>query len=222
MEPTDAPRDPDVPPPIDVPWAMKPLESADTRVEVLPDGRREYSIVHDVLCDVTPAMVVWWLKHMDGEVEIAGRAIPRYRAWHPVDHVFVRYVRRADDGSNMGPGSRVHIRESFGAERRYRVDVVDDVLRLDEGGFVHVNRRAGLEVARMEYVFEAVPGGTRYANRLIVGVPTPLLGPFNRHVTPRLFSDAQGRRWLRHNVEEVGNLERFLPALYDAERSRQR
>jgi hypothetical protein len=211
--------DPELPPPFEVPWTMKPLESADTHVEVLPDGRRKYAIVHDVVRDVTPAMIVWWLKHMDGEVEIAGRVIPRYRAWHPRDHVSVRYARRAHDGSNMGPGSRVHIRESFGREARYRVDVVDDVLRLDEGGFVHVHRRAGVELVRMEYTFEAIPGGTRYRNFLIAGTGSRFLRPLDALVARR-FPDAMGRRWLLHNVEEVGNLERFLPALYEAERVR--
>lgn len=28
-------------------------------------------------------------------------------------------------------------------------------------------------------------------------------------------SEDMGRAWLKHNVEEVGNFERFLPALYD-------
>jgi hypothetical protein len=32
----------------------------------------------------------------------------------------------------------------------------------------------------------------------------------------RLFTEAMGRAWLKHNVEEVGNLEFFLPALYAA------
>lgn len=206
-----------LPEPLDVPWTMKPLESAETSAEYLPDGRFRCSIVHDVLRDVTPAMIVWWLKHMDGDVEIGGRAIPRYRAWHPRDHVRVTYVRKAADGSNMGPGSRVRIQEYFGRNPAYRVDIVEDVLRLDEGGFIHAKRVAGVEVARMEYTFERVASGTRYENCLIGGTTAPLLrAPFNRLVRPRLLSDAMARAWLTHNVEEVGNLEHFLPALYES------
>jgi hypothetical protein len=33
-------------------------------------------------------------------------------------------------------------------------------------------------------------------------------------VRPRVFGDDLARAWLRHNVEEVGNLENFLPHLY--------
>jgi len=32
-----------------------------------------------------------------------------------------------------------------------------------------------------------------------------------------IFSDLMGPAWLRHNVEEVGNFERFLPELYARE-----
>lgn len=205
-----------LPPPLEVPWTMKPLESAETRVSVLPDGRLECSIVHDVVRDVTPEMIVWWLQHMDGELELGGHQIPRYRAWHPRDHVAVRYARRADDGSNMGPGSQVHIRECFARNPAWQVDIVDDVLRLDPGGFVHVHRALGVEVFRMEYTFERVPGGTRYVNRLVAGATAPLARSLvNSLVRPRLFPDEMGHAWLTHNVEEVGNLQFFLPTLYE-------
>ena len=197
---------------------MKPLDSAQTQVDALPDGRRRYAIVHDVLRDVTPEMLVWWFQHMDGVVEIAGRQVPRYRAWHPIDHVMLTYLRPADDGAAMGPGSRMRIVELFGGEERYRVDATEDVLRLDPGGFVHVNRRAGVEVARMEYTFERVAGGTLYRNSLVVGASAPLLRPLNALVAPLVFPDHMGRRWLQHNVEEVGNFEHFLPQLYETER----
>lgn len=202
--------------PLEVPWTMKPLESAETKLERLPDGRLQCSIVHDLIRDVTPEMIVWWLKNMDGDVEIGGQPVPRYRAWHPRDHIAVRYARLAADGSNMGPGSRVHIRECLG--RTFPVDIVDDVLRLDPGGFVHVNRRLGTEIVRMEYSFERVPGGTRYSNRLIVGARLPMVRHlFNGVVRPQLFPDEMGKAWLVHNVEEVGNLQFFLPALYESE-----
>jgi hypothetical protein len=36
-----------------------------------------------------------------------------------------------------------------------------------------------------------------------------------------VFGDLMGPAWLRHNVEEVGNFEHFLPGLYAAEVARQ-
>jgi hypothetical protein len=47
------------------------------------------------------------------------------------------------------------------------------------------------------------------------------LGPFGRGVNAwlrrRTFPDDKARAWLTHNVEEVGNFESFLPALYERE-----
>ncbi len=208
----------DLPPPIEIPWTMKPLESAETSTERLPDGRMRWSIVHDILHGVTPQMLVWWFKHMDGDVEIAGTSIPRYRAWHPRDHVALTYVRKADDGSNMGPGSQMRIQEYFARNPEWYVDIVDDVIQLDERGFIHVHEVAGIEVARMEYTFERTPAGTLYRNCLVAGMTAPILrAPFNALIRPRLLSDAMGHAWLTHNVEEVGNLEHFLPELFEAE-----
>jgi hypothetical protein len=38
----------------------------------------------------------------------------------------------------------------------------------------------------------------------------------NHLVRPRVFSDAMGTAWLRHNVEEVSMFENILPSLYAA------
>lgn len=81
---------------------------------------------------------------------------------------------------------------------------------------MHANLRAGVEVARRENTFERVDGGTLYGNCLIAGMQLPFVRrPFNALVRPRLFSDDIGRAWLRHDVEEVGNLQLFLPDSYE-------
>jgi hypothetical protein len=36
----------------------------------------------------------------------------------------------------------------------------------------------------------------------------------NPLIRRRVFTEAMGLAWLKHNVEEVGNLEYILPALY--------
>lgn len=204
-----------VPRPIEVPWEMKGVDTADLAVEELDDGRLRFSILHGVIEGVTPTMIVWFLKNMDGVIEVGGRTVPRYRAWHPRDHVAVAYVRRSRDGSNMGPGSRVRIQELFGADPANAVDVVEDVERLDEGGFVHGSRRAGHEVVRMEYTFDLTARGTLYRNSLTVGAPAgPLRAPLNHWILPRLFPREKGIAWQKHNVEEVGNWQFFLPRLY--------
>ena len=115
-------------PPLTVPWTMKPLDSADRSIDELDDGRLRFSLVHEIIEGVTPRMLVWWFKHLDGDVDVDGQTMSRYRAWHPIDHVRVTYVTRAENGDAMGPGSKVHIEEFFGARPEYKIDIIDEVI----------------------------------------------------------------------------------------------
>jgi hypothetical protein len=51
-------------------------------------------------------------------------------------------------------------------------------------------------------------GATGLVGRLI----NPLIRRF-------AFDEARGRAWIKHNIEEVGNFESFLPRLYASEAS---
>lgn len=215
------PRD-DVPAPLEVPWTMKPVASAESGVEQLDDGRLRAWIRHDLLAGVSPAMLDWWFRHLEGDMLLEGVRVPRYRVWHPRDHVAFRYVRPPRPGKSAG--AVFHIREVFGRDPRWSVDVRTDVLRLDTRGFTHRPRLFGLQLVRMDYRFARVAGGTRYENSLEFGFPRSI---GSRSLTRRINTLLQGREfpaerahaWIRHNVEEVGNFEHFLPALHAAEGS---
>jgi len=209
-----------LPDPIPVPWTMKPLVSADTQLEVLEDGRLHLTIVHDVVHGVTPEMLVWWFRNMRGTIEIEGRPHPRYRVWHPRDHVEHRYAHTPTDGDGVGSVFRIH--EVLGRDPRHEVDVLTDVIRLDEGGFAHRPRVHGVSgLVAMDYSFERVAGGTRYRNSMTIGAALPRpMRALNATVRAFAFDEAHGRAWLLHNVEEVGNFEHFLPALYATEHGR--
>ena len=212
----------ELPPPRPVPWKMKELSSAETELRTLADGRLFVRIRHDVLHGVTPRMLVWWFSHLEGDIEIAGRRWPRYQIWHPIDHIAIRYARRRPDGT-IGPGAQIHIREALGGRLDYLVDMVTTIEKLDETGFVHAPRPFGPEIARLEYTFTPVRDGTLYENSITFGPDLPLLRPlFNRVIRPRVFPEERARAWLKHNCEEVGNFEFFLPELYAAEAHRER
>jgi len=205
------------PEPVPLPWGLKPLGSAECGAERLPDGRLSYWIRHDIVKGVTPRMLAWWFSHLEGDVVIAGQRINRYRAWHPYDHVHASYARRLADGS-VGPGAAIRLQEFLGADRHYAVDTVTDIEKLDEEGFIHNPRVHGIAgLVRMEYRFRRVDEGTLYENRLLVGG----VAGWRRLVTPLAqrfaFDRAHGIAWLRHNIEEVGQFERFLPTLYREE-----
>ena len=83
---------------------------------------------------------------------------------------------------------------------------------------------ARLGIGHTSWVLAQRAEGLEYRSRLIVGSSLPIIGGIlNFFVNRFLFSSAVMERWIRHNVEEMGNLEVFLPALYtqrDAEEFR--
>jgi hypothetical protein len=202
-----------LPEPLSLPWPLKALSSAKAGIDQLSNGRIKYWIRHDVLKGVTPSMLAWWFRNLEGEIEIGGQRYPRYRVWHPFDHIAIRYARRLPDGS-VGPGAVIHIREALGRDPRYLVDIKTRIEKLDEKGFAHVPQFHGLSVVRMEYTFTAVTGGTLYEDCLIVGREGLIWRALRPFVLRFVLDDAFGRAWLKHNVEEVGMFENFLPGLY--------
>jgi hypothetical protein len=204
-----------LPEPLQLLWQFKSVSSARTGIEILNDGRKKFWIKHDVLKNVTSRMLAWWFGHMEGDVEIQGQRLPRYRVWHPLDHVYARYVRRAPDGP-IGPGAKIELCEYLGRNPSYKIEAVSTIEKLDETGFIHNVIEGGVVLARMEHVFTKTVDGTRDENCLIVP-GTPRLGPVARLVLPWLFPDGKDQAWLKHSIEEMGTLENFLPELYERE-----
>lgn len=194
-------------------WIPKPVTNARSGVRLLDDGRVHCWIEHETVRGVTPQMLVWWFKNMEGDMEYQGRVVSRYTVWHPVDHVRFRYAKRLRDGG-IGVGSVFHITEMLGARPDYLVNVLTDVVRLDEGGFSHRPRFHGVHAARMDYEFDPVKDGTAYRNSLTVGFEGWIGRLLNPLVRRFVFDESRGNAWIKHNIEEVGQLEAFLPQLY--------
>jgi hypothetical protein len=104
-----------------------------------------------------------------------------------------------------------------GGNGRFQVNATSRITKLDETGFEHRVQRFGTSIAKMRYHFEQVDGGTRYTNCLTVG----LRGYWGRILNPLIarfiFGPERGRAWIKHNIEEVGNFQGFLPKLYATE-----
>jgi len=207
---------PKAPVPLPIRWVQKSVDSARSGVETLADGRIRCWIEHEVIRGVTPKMLVWWFKHLEGDMLQDGQRLSRYRVWHPRDHIAIRYAQKNPDGT-VGVGSVIHLAEMLGANPDYLVDVHTEITRLDEQGFAHRPRIARQQLVRMDYTFEAVESGTRYRNSLEVGASGPSGWIVNPLIRAFAFDEEKGRAWIRHNIEEVGNFESFLPGLYAAE-----
>lgn len=201
-------------PPRPVPWTMKPLSSARTRESTLPDGRIELRIEHDLLRGVTPQMLVWWWRNIEGEMELGGKTYPRYLIWHPVDHIYFKVVERLPDGS-VGVGSKFHIVEAFGGDLRHLINVVLHIRRLEETEITVEVPVAGFPVMRIYGQLVPREGDTQLTSTMTLGFSGWLgrLG-LNRVLIGRHFPAERRRAWLKHSVEEIGNLQFFLPDLY--------
>lgn len=209
----------EIPAPRPIDWPLRPVDSAETEMRHLRDGRLELRIRHAPLRGITPAMLHWWFLNIEGTIEVQGQTYPRYLVWHPLDHIHYAVVQKAPDGT-AGAGAKPRIVEAFGRNPAFLVDSVTDVDRLDEHGIVLTASILGEEAFHLEHQFVHVPAEStiRYLSSMTVGAAS-LLGRaiINPSVRRRVFPDEMGRAWLRHNVEEVGTFEQFLPDLYARE-----
>lgn len=176
-------------------------------------GRRRATIVHRPLAGVTPAMLLDWFSHIGGTLEYGGRTVPRYLAWHPIDHIDWRLARAAP-GGGAAEGARFHIVEAFGGRPQFLYDGVDRVEKLDRTGIRLVQRVAGAMIFQLEHTWSPGVEGAHYVSVLDVGGRSPLLAPVNRYLRRRLPNDML-QAWITHNIEEVGQLEYLCPSAGD-------
>lgn len=201
-------------PPRRVPWTMKPLSSAKTSETVLPDGRVQLRVEHPVLRGVTPAMLAWWWRNIDGTIDIGGQTHPRYLVWHPVDHIHFELAQRLPDGA-VGPGAVFHIVEALGADMDNLIDARLQLRELSEAGAIVEVRSLAQTVLQIRGEFLPREGGTQVISTMTIGSTGWLRGlGLNAPLIERFFPPARRKAWLRHSVEEIGNLEFFLPDLY--------
>ena len=203
-----------LPPPRRLPWPLKPLESAKTSLSYDQFGRMVMRIQHDILKGISPEMLAWWFGNIGGDMEVNGSRLNKYSVWHPNDHISWKLARPGLDG-RASVGAQFHIVEAFGRNPAFYVDVIDTVTRLDATGFTAVTYSLGQEVAHLNHDFVAVEGGTQYLSTLTIGSTLLFIGKlFNAVALQCLFTEAMGRAWLQHNVEEVGLLEHIIPDIH--------
>ncbi len=196
---------------------MKTLDSAKTSYVLDKDGVIRLNIEHAVLSGVTPKMLLWWFGNIGGEMTINGKSYPKYLVWHPKDHIYWGWVNKADN-KQIGVGSYFRIVEAFGQNMKYLIDSTELVEKLDETGIRLVKRIAGTEIFSLQHDFFPDGLNTIYKSQMIVGTNKRFFKTvFNKGIRPLLFTTEMAHAWLKHNVEEVGNFEFFLPELYERE-----
>jgi hypothetical protein len=195
-------------------YPLRSVDTASVRYTAGPHHRRRVTIDHRPLAGVTPDMLLDWFTHLGGTMAYGGVVIDRYLAWHPIDHIRWELARPAP-GGGAAEGARFRIVEAFGGRPEFKVDVIDRVEKLDETGIRLVQRLCGVIIFQLEHTWSAGTDGTHYVSVLDVGARSPLFAPANRLLCKR-FSDEMVRAWVKHNIEEVGQLEHLLPQLVSA------
>ncbi|MGY1810383.1 hypothetical protein ACI8AF_23695 [Blastococcus sp. SYSU D00669] len=190
---------------------LRPHDSARVAVASFAHGRRRVTIDHQPLAGVTPAEVLGWFRSIGRTIDYDGAQVPRYLAWHPLDHLAWALARPAP-GGGAAEGARFRIVEQFAGRPEYRIDVVDRVEKLDETGIRLVQRVGGVAVLQLEHTWSAGRDRTHYVSVLDLGARSAAMAPVNR-VLQRRFPDHMVDAWVTHNVEEVGRLELLLPML---------
>ena len=198
-------------PTLPVLYPLRPIDTASVQFTDCAHGRRRVTIDHRPLAGVTPAMLLDWFTHLDGTMRYGGQVVDRYLAWHPTDHIRWE-LWRAAPGGGAGEGARFHIVEAFGGNPRFRVDVVDRVEKLDVTGIRLVQRLLGVPIFALEHTWSAGVEGTHYVSVMDIGARSAAMAPVNA-LLRRRFRPAMVEAWVRHNIEEVGQLEYLLPQL---------
>jgi quinoprotein glucose dehydrogenase len=197
-----------------LPWPLREVGEAETSREILPDGRIHLTIRHPALPRVTPAMLAWWYRILPlGTVEFDGAQRPLYHLFHPSEHGRIWVDAPASDGQpGVGEGGIVARYEWFGP---YDSEGAGRVIELSPRRFVVRPLVAGVEFGEIRHEWAVSPQGAVYTVDSTIGVTWPLIGPaINALLRRHVYSDAMIREWQRHQVEEVGLLPHFLPALY--------
>jgi hypothetical protein len=159
-------------------------------------------------------MLLWWFKHIGDDVEYLGRLVPRYRAWHPLDHIHWELAREAP-GGGASEGARFRIVEALGRDERFYVDTIDRVEKLDSTGIRLVLRIVGAPLFQLEHTWSRAEDATHYTSVMDIGSRSTLAGPINRYARRRSFPPGMPEAWVKHNVEEVGIFEEILPSLFN-------
>jgi hypothetical protein len=191
-------------------YPLRTVDSAVVRHTALPHLRRRITIDHRPLPGITPSMLLDWFSHIGDTMTYGEQVVPRYLAWHPVDHINWELATAAP-GGGAAEGAKFRIVEKFGRDD-YAVDIVDRVEKLDETGLRLVQRVAGVPIFQLEHTWSVAAEGAHYVTVMDIGARSALFTPVNYLLT-RKFHDAMARAWVRHNIEEVGQLEFLLPGL---------
>ncbi len=196
-------------------WTLKGVDSAKTGFTKLRTGQFVLTIDHSIIKNVTREMIVWWFENFISlKVILRDKEYPAYHLWHPFDHIAVSKAS-GQKGSKLQEDDFILIQEAFQRESAFRLKERARVVYFKKDGFGLSVKKGGLELGRLLHRFKNLETGVKYSSRLVVGLekglPRLLI---NGLLLPKMMGETKLKAWFRHNIEEVGCFENFLPGLY--------
>lgn len=190
---------------------LRGVASATTRRIPLQSGGNRIVVEHQEVLGVTPEMMEWWFTHFP-YVEILlpnQEIVSAYRLWHPFDHQCVRVKHHSLSGQlGMAVGAQLELGSTWGSfVRKSSLRV----RRMDPRGLFAQFLSGPWVIAAIEEAFEKTSNGTLCVSSLTLG---PSLCAFLRAPRVRRFGPGVLDAWVKHKVEEVGNLQHIVPQLY--------
>lgn len=205
-------------------WTMRTVDSAGIRITPVNDYLVRATIEHKVLGRISPDMMCWWFKNLEGQCEYEGVPCSRFQLWHPIDHLDCKISVPA---KNAGRSTNKIIRMIETVKNpdysSLRTSLKREVClnQVNEQELIlRIVDFPGIET-KIRHTFESVTGGCRCITSIEVSISSVLGKLYLRKVLGKSIQHMLINKLnLAHCVEEIGNLEFFLPGLYWAEKNK--
>jgi hypothetical protein len=203
---------------IQLPWSLNSDNEADKHYQYLDNGQIIIEITHVPLINITPQMLHWFYQNMPAStVQISKRQqrLSWYQIFHPSEHGVIHLLESDEMGiKKTDTGTLMQKEEWFGP---YYKQGTERIILLSDQGMKVQFELAGLTFGHSEHVFIQTSGGSQYKIRTTIGSDLPIIGPIiNVILRYKMFPKPMLEHWIRHQVEEISNLNAFLPQLYIA------
>ena len=212
--------------PKQLPWGSQGTASIaaktniQTNYQYLDNGQLLIEISHAPLIDITPKMLHWFYQHLPvSSVQLGSQTIPWYQILHTYEHNLMTVLEPKNINTKALTNKNItaellHKEEWFGP---YNSQGDERVISMSEQGIIVNLELAGLTFGEIHHNFAQIPEGTQYKVNAIIGSDLPIISPIiNLIIRYKLFPEPMIKHWIKHQVEEVNNLNAFLPQLYIA------
>lgn len=205
-------------------WTMRTVDSAGIRITHINEYQVRATIEHKTLARITPDMMCWWFNNVEGKCEYEGVSYSRFQLWHPIDHLDCKisvHPKKTGRSSNTKIRMVETVKNPDYSSLRYSLKRVVYMSQVNNQELnLIIMEFPGIET-EIRHSFHSVPGGCRCITTIEVRMSSRLgklyLQKVQRKSVQHLLINKLN---LAHCVEEIGNLEFFLPGLYWAEKNK--